>query len=63
MGIATEAGGRARPVRAAGAGPEADELARVVGPEPTLEFAAMVAEEFIRRLNACPTRRCDRSRC
>jgi DNA-directed RNA polymerase specialized sigma24 family protein len=41
-------------VRAAGAGPETDVLAQVVGPEPTPEFAAMVAEECARRLHALP---------
>jgi DNA-directed RNA polymerase specialized sigma24 family protein len=39
---------------ATGPGPEADELAQVVGPEPTPEFAAMVAEECARRLDGLP---------
>jgi DNA-directed RNA polymerase specialized sigma24 family protein len=36
----------------AGRGSEADELAQVVGAEPTPEFAAMVAEEYRRLLEA-----------
>jgi DNA-directed RNA polymerase specialized sigma24 family protein len=36
----------------AGAGREADDLAEVVGTEPTPEFAAMVAEEYRRLLEA-----------
>jgi len=40
--------------RAAAAGPAADDLTRVVGPEPTPEFAAMVAEECARRLDGLP---------
>ena len=36
----------------AGTGSEADELAQVVGAEPTPEFAAMVAEEYRRLLEA-----------
>jgi DNA-directed RNA polymerase specialized sigma24 family protein len=31
---------------------EADALDRIIGPEPTPEFAAMVAEEYVRRLEA-----------
>jgi DNA-directed RNA polymerase specialized sigma24 family protein len=46
-------GGHASPP-AVGAGPEADDLAEVVGSEPTPEFAAMVAEECARRLDALP---------
>lgn len=34
----------------AGEGPEGDALAQAVGREPTPEFAAMVAEETLRRL-------------
>jgi DNA-directed RNA polymerase specialized sigma24 family protein len=49
-------GGRVRHASAlaAGAGPEADDLAQVVGTEPTPEFAAMVAEECARRLSDLP---------
>jgi DNA-directed RNA polymerase specialized sigma24 family protein len=49
-------GGRVRHGSAPGGGPgsEVDDLAQVVGSEPTPEFAAMVAEEYARRLAGLP---------
>jgi DNA-directed RNA polymerase specialized sigma24 family protein len=49
-------GGRLRHESALGGGreDEADHLAAIIGPEPSPEFAAMVAEECARRLQSLP---------